>query len=207
MSERTICLQLNDGTREVVPYELMLESKLITSIIEEDDDETPEIPLLKLSKRELDRVVAFLKLQKVNPIAKFECPIKARHISTLVPQPMADLLVMPVNDLCDLLLASNWLDIPSLTDLCCATLATVMYGLTPDEMDVKFKANPMIEAFPPPVEVLPPAPAPAAISDSSDMELVVYAKTEASPMMEDPPSPVEEPPPPAVSDSSDMELQ
>ena len=116
-------------------------SELMRSMLTDDDDETPEIPLLEVSKEILYKVVDFLNHHKDDPMAKIEKPIKTNDIEQIVGEWDAKFIAFDDDQdtLFKVILAANYLDIPSLLDLGICKIACMIKGKSSDEVKTMFK--------------------------------------------------------------------
>jgi S-phase kinase-associated protein 1 len=94
-------------------------SELMKSMLADDDDptEVPEIPLLEVSKEILDMVVQFLNKHKDDPMKEITKPIQTNELKQIVGDWDANFIDLEQEKLFKVILAANYLDIPSLLDL------------------------------------------------------------------------------------------
>ena len=111
-------------------------SELMRSMLadDEDDSEIPEIPLLEVSKEILDKVVEFLNYHKDNPMVTISKPIQTNDIKAIVGEWDANFINLDKDQetLFKIILAANYLDIPSLLDLGICKIACMVRGKEPD---------------------------------------------------------------------------
>lgn len=126
MSEVVVLIPGDSETEQKIEIsrKAACQSKLMDSMLAEDTDpETPEIPLLEVSKPILDRVVDFLLHHVDDPMAEIKKPIENRKgltMSEVVSKWDADFIDAMENDhetLFKVILAANYLDIEPLLDL------------------------------------------------------------------------------------------
>lgn len=94
-------------------------SELIKSMLADDDDvdEVPEIPLLEVPREVLELVVAFINKHCNDPMRTIPKPIPTSDIKQLVSEWDAEFIDLEQEKLYRVILAANYLDIPSLLDL------------------------------------------------------------------------------------------
>jgi S-phase kinase-associated protein 1 len=133
----------------VITYKAAIQSELIKSMVSEDDeDETSSIPLLEVMKEELEKVVVFLNKHVDDPYRLFPRPITSNNAAEMVGQWDADFINLEQDKLFKLILAANYLDIPSLLDLGIGKVACMVKGKDPDEVKTMFN----IQSTPTPEE-------------------------------------------------------
>lgn len=128
-----------DGTRVEVPRPIAEMSVLIKEMLaDDDDDETPEIPLPNVSKDILDKVVEFCTHHVNDPMNEIEKPLKSGQMADVVGEWDANFIDVEQTTLFAIILAANYLDLPSLLDLSCAKVASMIKGKTPEEIRKTF---------------------------------------------------------------------
>jgi len=138
---RTVFLVPPEGTKVEVPRAVAEMSVLIKEMLADDDDdnETPEIPLPNVNRDVLERIVAFCKHHVNNPMAELEKPLKSNNMADVVEDSWdAEFIDVEQSVLFNIILAANYLDIPSLLDLSCAKVASMIKGKTPEEIRKTF---------------------------------------------------------------------
>ena len=124
-----------DGQKVEVPRNVAELSNLVKEMLaDDDDDETPEIPLPNVTKEILDRVIEFCKHHVNDPFPELEKPLKTNSLADVVPEWDANFIEVEQPTLFQLILAANYLDLPSLLDLACAKVASMIKGKTPEEI-------------------------------------------------------------------------
>lgn len=182
MSNGRVCLLPGSDERHKVELsrKACMQSVLIADMLaedEEDDNDVPEIPLLEVSQPVLERVVLFLNHHKDNPMKQIQRPIQSTVMEEIVDEWDAKFIALESEQemLFKIILAANYLNIPSLLDLGICKIASMVKGKEPDEVKDLFniekditpeeeklvrEQNPWIFEIPPAAPV-PPAP-PAA---------------------------------------------
>ncbi|KAK7367262.1 hypothetical protein VNO80_09271 [Phaseolus coccineus] len=130
-SARKITLKSSDGEAFEVDEAVALESQTIKHMIE-DDCADSGIPLPNVTSKILAKVIEYCKkhVDAANPDDKpSEEDLKAWD---------GDFVKVDQATLFDLILAANYLNIKSLLDLTCQTVADMIKGKTPEEIRKTF---------------------------------------------------------------------
>ncbi|RDX70496.1 SKP1-like protein 1B, partial [Mucuna pruriens] len=130
-SARKITLKSSDGEAFEVDEAVALESQTIKHMIE-DDCADSGIPLPNVTSKILAKVIEYCKkhVEAANPDEKpSDEDLKAWD---------ADFVKVDQATLFDLILAANYLNIKSLLDLTCQTVADMIKGKTPEEIRKTF---------------------------------------------------------------------
>ncbi|CAJ1930492.1 unnamed protein product [Sphenostylis stenocarpa] len=130
-SARKITLKSSDGEAFEVDEAVALESQTIKHMIE-DDCADSGIPLPNVTSKILAKVIEYCKkhVDAANPDDKpSDEDLKAWD---------ADFVKVDQATLFDLILAANYLNIKSLLDLTCQTVADMIKGKTPEEIRKTF---------------------------------------------------------------------
>jgi S-phase kinase-associated protein 1 len=130
-STKKITLISSDGEIFQVEKEVAMESKTIKNLIE-DVDENARIPIYEVSGKILALVIEYCK-KHVNAVNSDEKPSK--HALKMWD---AEFVQLDHVVLFDLISAANFLDIKSLYDLTCKTVADMMNGKTPEQIREMF---------------------------------------------------------------------
>ncbi|KEH29322.1 putative S-phase kinase-associated protein [Medicago truncatula] len=130
-STKKITLTSSDGEIFEIEKEVAMESKTIKNLIEDLDDNT-RIPIYKVRGEILALVIEYCK-KHVNAMNSDEKPSK--HALKMWDAEFVQ-LDQPV--LFDLISAANFLDIKSLYDLTCKTVADMMNDKTPEQIREMF---------------------------------------------------------------------
>ena len=135
---RTVILTTTDAEgvthkREVTEKQARM-SILISEMIADDDEDSPEIPLLDVNVAQLDRVVQFMKHHCENPMADIVTPIRSSEMDKIVSDWDAKFMDLPQDEVLYSALAANYLDIPSYLDLVCTKIATMIRDKEPEEV-------------------------------------------------------------------------
>jgi len=134
-STEKVILVAADGHKVEVPRNVAEMSVLIKEMLADDeDDETSEIPLPNVQKEVLEKVVEFCKHHVNDPMAEIEKPLKSNVMTDVVSDWDANYIDVEQSTLFSIILAANYLDLPSLLDLACAKVASMIKGKTPEEI-------------------------------------------------------------------------
>ncbi|XP_028782465.1 SKP1-like protein 1B [Neltuma alba] len=129
MSSRKIVLKSSDGEPFEVDEAVALESQTIKHMIE-DDCADSGIPLPIVTSKILSKVIEYCK--------KHVEAANSEKISEDLKAWDAEFVRVDHSVLFDLILAANYLNIKSLLDLTCQTVADMIKGKTPEEIRKTF---------------------------------------------------------------------
>lgn len=139
-----------NGTKYEVTRKMMQPSLLFVDMTKEDsigdDKDGPlTIPLIEVGDYALEKIVAFLRYHENDPPAPIELPLKSALFSDHVcPFDLELITTMNQDQLVTVVLAANYMDIPSLLDIACAFLACEVHDKTPAETKDYFSIDPDI---------------------------------------------------------------
>jgi S-phase kinase-associated protein 1 len=146
MSEEGHVILIPGGDEPVrirIPRNAAKMSSLIASMLQDDEEgEESEIPLQEVTKEVLDKVVEFLLEHMDDPMRDIAKPIHSNKIEELVGEWDAEFIDLEQEFLFRLILAANYMDIPSLLDLSITKVATMIKGKEPDEVKRLFNIDP-----------------------------------------------------------------
>jgi S-phase kinase-associated protein 1 len=135
----------DDSVKVTITRKAAMMSELIKSMLADDDDaDAPEIPLLDVSKEILEKVVEFLNKHKDDPMKEIQKPIQTNKLEEIVGEWDAKFIDLEQELLFKVILAANYLDIPSLLDLGICKVACMVKGKEPDEVKKLFNIDPDI---------------------------------------------------------------
>jgi S-phase kinase-associated protein 1 len=108
----------------------------ISTLLKESicDSEEKEIKLSMVSSRELGKIIEFMVYYSVNHMKPIVKPIRSTVMKEITEEWYANFIDIPSSEIFELTLASNFMDIQPLLDLCCAKIASIMKEKTPDEI-------------------------------------------------------------------------
>ncbi|TMX01884.1 SKP1-like protein 1A [Solanum lycopersicum] len=130
-SSKMIVLKSSDGETFEVDEAVALESQTIKHMIEDDCADT-SIPLPNVTSKILAKVIEYCKRHV--DASKTEDKASEDELKTFD----ADFVKVDQGTLFDLILAANYLNIKSLLDLTCQTVADMIKGKTPEEIRKTF---------------------------------------------------------------------
>jgi len=148
MSGKVILLS-GDGQKIEITRPMAEMSELMKSMLADDDDpdDIPEIPLLEVSYEIMLRVVMFLEKHVNDPMKEITKPIATNKLVEIVGE-WDDTFISYLDTnqtiLFKVILAANYLDIPSLLDLGICKIACMVKGREPDEVKKMFNIEPDI---------------------------------------------------------------
>ena len=139
-TERLVHLVSKEGEQFEVPVDVATMSELVKTMfdIDQPEDEVPEIPLPDVKTSILSKVLEFLTHYKGEPMTDIEKPLKSSNMNDDVQKWYADFVNVEKEILFELILAANFMDIPPLLELSCATVASMIKGKTPEEIRQHF---------------------------------------------------------------------
>ncbi|XP_076894859.1 SKP1-like protein 1A [Bidens hawaiensis] len=130
-SSKVIVLRSSDGETFEVEESVALESQTIKHMIEDDCADTV-IPLPNVSSKILSKVIEYCKKHVDSP------PSDDKTGDEDLKAFDSDFVKVDQSTLFDLILAANYLNIKSLLDLTCQTVADMIKGKTPEEIRKTF---------------------------------------------------------------------
>lgn len=134
-----VYLTASNGDKRKVSLRGVEMSRLIKEMLEEDgDDEIPDIPLPNVEDDTLEPVIQFMEKHANDPMPEIQRPLKSANMADCVGAWDAQFIEVEQSKLFKIILAANYLDIPSLLDLGCAKVASMIKGKTPEEIRKTF---------------------------------------------------------------------
>ncbi|KAF5764373.1 putative S-phase kinase-associated protein [Helianthus annuus] len=130
-SSKTIVLRSSDGETFEVDEAVAVESQTIKHMIEDGCADT-SIPLPNVTSKILSKVIEYCKKHVETPNADEK--VAEEDLKSFD----ADFVKVDQSTLFDLILAANYLNIKSLLDLTCQTVADMIKGKTPEEIRKTF---------------------------------------------------------------------
>ncbi|XP_010450797.1 PREDICTED: SKP1-like protein 11 [Camelina sativa] len=128
-TKKMIMLKSSDGQSFKVEEEIAIQSQTIAHMVE-DDCASTEIPLANVTSKTLSLVIEYCKKHHVDDAN----PISEEELKTWDKQFMET----DQSTIFDLILVANYLNIPSLLDLTCQTVADMITGKTPEQIRAHF---------------------------------------------------------------------
>ena len=138
MSEM-VKLGTSDGEVVEVEKDVAKKCMLLKGQIEDNEDNEEDIPLPHVNKAILEKIIVYCKYINENALPVIPKPLPAnKELSDVVDPWYADYINVEKKLLQDLMIATNFLDIPSLMDLCAAKYSTNIRGKTVEEIRAEF---------------------------------------------------------------------
>lgn len=140
-TERRVHLVSQEGEQFEVSLNIATMSELVKTMFDTEqlEDEVQEMPLPNVKTSILSKVIEFLTHYKGEPMTEIEKPLKSSNMNEVVQEWYADFVNVDQEILFELILAANFMDIPPLLELSCATVASMVKGKTPDEIRDHFE--------------------------------------------------------------------
>ncbi|CDJ61154.1 S-phase kinase-associated protein, putative [Eimeria maxima] len=135
--QRCVVLVSSEGEEFKVPREVASASLLVKSMTEDGDD-TDVVPLPKVSSYILKKVVEYCTHHHDNPPEDIPTPLKTSNLAEVVSEFDFNFVNVEQTVLFDLLLAADYLNIPSLLLLTSAKVASMIKGRSPEEIRREF---------------------------------------------------------------------
>jgi len=158
LSGVNVVLVSNDSTEFIVPIEHAQKSLVIGQFLsntgdedgnnsDEDggmsedeselsDNDGKKFPLAEVDAENLEKIVKFLKYEYDHPLEKISRPLISSDMNEIVKDKFYVEFVdyTDQNYLMNILKAANYMNIPSLLDLCCAKVASLLKDKSPEEV-------------------------------------------------------------------------
>jgi S-phase kinase-associated protein 1 len=135
--EKKLRLVSSEGEKFEVSKKIAISSELVKTMAEGDKEEN-EIPLPNVKSSVLKKVIEYMRYHVDNPAREIEKPLKSANMSEVVSQFDADFVDVDQEVLFELILAANYMDVKPLLDLCCAKVASMIKGKTPEAIRKTF---------------------------------------------------------------------
>jgi len=133
-----IKLQSSDGEVFEVDVEVAKASETIKTMLEDpgtDDDEEEVVPLPNVNAAILRKVIEWADYHKDDPAPEDDT---TENRTDNIPTWEADFLKVDQATLFEIILAANYLNIKSLLEVSCKTVANMIKGKTPEEVRKQF---------------------------------------------------------------------
>ena len=137
--EKSIDLISSDNQKITINEKACKKSKMIKNVLD-DYPESTEIPCPKVKGSILAKIKEYLEhymdVEEIKPIEK---PLKSKEFKGCVNDEFDfTFMEVSIDDLFDIIEASNFLDIPPLQELASAKVASIIKGTTSDEIRQEF---------------------------------------------------------------------
>mmetsp|Transcript_33442 Transcript_33442/g.66097 ORF Transcript_33442/g.66097 Transcript_33442/m.66097 type:complete len:169 (+) Transcript_33442:162-668(+) len=140
-NETTIKLLSSDDQTFETSLAAAKVSSLVSSAINEEDDESETIPLPLVTSKNLQKVIEFCEHYIADPMNDIDTPIQSSEMSDIVQEWYSN-FITPLKDdqraLFEIILAANYMEVSPLLELGCAACASMMRGRTAEEIREKF---------------------------------------------------------------------
>lgn len=135
--ETILTLVSGDGHKVQIDAKAAEKSKLLSGLIADYDNS--DIPLPEVKQDILNKVIQYLTYYKDKVPKEIPKPLPTATLGDCLDQWDLDFInSFQLNDVFDLINAANYMDIPSLLDLACCKIASVMKGKTAEEIRAMF---------------------------------------------------------------------
>ena len=130
----TINLLSSDGVEFTIDRETVKQSEFINATMENDSQATDIT--VNVPSNALGKILDYMNYHVKNPVSKIQRPLKSIKFEDCVTDSWDVEFINSIvkDDLVDLISYSNYMDIPSLLDLSCAKIASLLKGKSPDEI-------------------------------------------------------------------------
>jgi len=135
--EKKLRLISSEGEKFEVLKKVAITSELVKTMAEGDKEEN-EIPLPNVKSAVLRKVIEYMRYHVDQPSREIEKPLKSANMQEVVSQFDADFVDVDQEVLFELILAANYMDVKPLLDLCCAKVASMIKGKTPEAIRKTF---------------------------------------------------------------------
>jgi len=137
-TEKTVLLTSTDGESYAVARRAAMQSALIATMLDEEDEEEQEIPLPGVRSDVLVLVIEFMTQNLKDPMREIPKPLKSTNIRDFVQEWYADFVNRDQEVVFGLVAAANYLDCQTLLDLMCGSISCRVLGKTRDEIRKAF---------------------------------------------------------------------
>lgn len=136
-TSKAIKLVSQDGVTFEISKEVGAMSHLVSNMIDIDEP-GQELPINNVKGKVLEKVIEFCTHHVNSPLPEIEKPLRSNKMSDIVPEWDAKFIDVDKEFLMEIILAANFMDIPSLMELGCATVASMIKGKDPEEIRKTF---------------------------------------------------------------------
>jgi len=135
--DKKLKLISNEGEKFELPKKVAIQSELVKTMAE-GDKEAVDIPLPNVKASVLRKVVEYMRYHAENPAKEIEKPLKSANMAEVVSPWDSEFVDVDQEVLFELILAANYMDVKPLLDLCCAKVASMIKGKTPEAIRKTF---------------------------------------------------------------------
>jgi hypothetical protein len=112
-------------------------SAYIKGIVDADST-VKEIQIRDISSTSVEYMIEWMKYHKTVASRSIPRPLKSGNLKEMVGPWDANFIDKDLDSVFELLLASNFMGVTALLELCCARIASLMYGKTPKQIRKSF---------------------------------------------------------------------
>lgn len=135
--EDVLTLISRDGKCLSITRNLAKVSEYLKHVIDVDSS-VQEIQLNQIDSIIIEKILEWIQYHEKIPPKSIPRPLPTSHLENIVGEWDADFINCDLDTVYELLLASNFLGIISLLDLCCAKIAGSILGKTPEKIRETF---------------------------------------------------------------------
>jgi S-phase kinase-associated protein 1 len=135
--EEVLTLVSRDGKRISITHTLAKVCDYLKNVIDTDSS-VVEIELNQIDSVVIEKILEWLKYHEKTPPKDIPRPLPTSHLENIVGKWDAKFIDCNLDVVYELLLASNFLGIIPLLDLCCAKIAGTILGKTPEKIRETF---------------------------------------------------------------------
>lgn len=136
--DQIIKLVSNDGQEFIIKKKAVNLLQFVRMMVQEGDDEEIVCPLPNVNGETLNKVIQYCHHYIDEPMTPFKKPLECKDLSKLIQDFYTNYINIPDSELYVLMSAANYLDCINLLDLCMASLASRMIGLSATELQERF---------------------------------------------------------------------
>tara|TARA_B100000674_G_scaffold489564_2_gene503760 strand:- start:286 stop:783 length:498 start_codon:yes stop_codon:yes gene_type:complete len=135
-----VTLSSNDGKEFSISKDNILISQLISSMITECSNINETIPLPNVNSSSLEKIIEFCNhYTENNDFNEIEKPLRSSKMEDVIPPWYASFVdSMEMELLFEVVKGANYMAIKPLLDLCCAKIASMIKGKSPEEIRETF---------------------------------------------------------------------
>eukprot|EP00286_Rhodomonas_abbreviata_P017356 CAMPEP_0181336652 /NCGR_PEP_ID=MMETSP1101-20121128/27545_1 /TAXON_ID=46948 /ORGANISM="Rhodomonas abbreviata, Strain Caron Lab Isolate" /LENGTH=222 /DNA_ID=CAMNT_0023446985 /DNA_START=43 /DNA_END=708 /DNA_ORIENTATION=+ len=137
-----MCIVVTQEGEEVeVKKSVIAMSQIAALMLSEEDDDgdsLPKLPMPYVKRAIFDKIMEFCEHHEKEPMPEIEKPLKSTNMAQVVSDWDAKFVDLDQPMLFELILAANFMDIRSLLDVCCAKVASMIKGKTPEDIRKTF---------------------------------------------------------------------
>ena len=133
-----VTLVSKEGEKFVTNEKAVERSKLIKNLLQ-DYPEEAEIPLTEVKTKTLKKIKEYLEYYQDKEPAPIPTPLYSNDFKANgISEWDISFINIETSEVFELLTAANYMDIQSLLDLAAAKIASIIKGITPEEINSKF---------------------------------------------------------------------